>query len=140
MSLVSLACDSILVLPFSATNELAPDGTIQSFTVGPEGAITLVATTSTAGAVPSYCVGLSTGQVAVPNVRVFHSRKTTLLIISQYGSGTASVIPTEGDYLHFSNNSDITTFPVPTTGIQGAAEPHMVYPYGDEIFIPDKVS
>jgi hypothetical protein len=47
------------------------NGTIQSFTVGPEGAISLVDTFSSGGSGPEYCAGLSTGQVAVTNVRVF---------------------------------------------------------------------
>ena len=67
-------------------------------------------------------------------------RITTLLTTAQYGSGTARVVPTEGDYLHFSNDSDIWTFPIPTTGTDGASEPHMTYQFGSEVFIPDKVS
>lgn len=58
----------------------------------------------------------------------------------QYGSGTARVVPTKDHNLHFSNDSDIWTFPVPTTGTQGVSEPHMTYQYGNEVFIPDKVS
>ncbi|KAH0828704.1 Lactonase, 7-bladed beta-propeller-domain-containing protein [Lanmaoa asiatica] len=104
------------------TNENHPAGAIQSFIVGPEGAVTLVDTISSGGSLPAYCAGLSTGQVAVAN----------------YGSGTARVVPTEGDYLHFSNDSDIWTFPVPTTGTQGVSEAHMTYQYGNELFIPDK--
>ncbi|KAH0828711.1 Lactonase, 7-bladed beta-propeller-domain-containing protein [Lanmaoa asiatica] len=107
-----------------ATNENSPDGTIQSFTVGREGAVTLVDTVSSGGSIPAYCAGLSTGQVAVPN----------------YSSGTVRVIPTEGDYLHFANDSDIWTFPAPTTGTQGVSEPHMTYQHGSELFIPDKGS
>ncbi|KAH0832050.1 Lactonase, 7-bladed beta-propeller-domain-containing protein [Lanmaoa asiatica] len=105
-----------------ATNQNTPDGAIQSFTVGLKGAITLVDTISSGGSRPPYCAGLSSGQVAVPN----------------YSSGTARVIPTEGDYLHFTNDSKIWTFPIPTTGTQGVSEPHMTYQYGSELFIPDK--
>ncbi|KIJ16219.1 hypothetical protein PAXINDRAFT_113991 [Paxillus involutus ATCC 200175] len=105
-----------------ATNENTPGGALQSFTVGPEGAITLVDTISSGGSGPPYCGGLSTGQVAVVD----------------YNSGTARVVPTKGDYLHFSNDSTIVTFPVPTTGTQGMSEPHMAYSYYDELFIPDK--
>ncbi|KAF9235474.1 Lactonase, 7-bladed beta-propeller-domain-containing protein [Melanogaster broomeanus] len=100
-------------------------GVLSSFTVGPEGAMTLVDTIysgGSGGTGPSYCAGLSTGQVAVTN----------------YYSGTARVVPTERDYLHFSDDSTIVTFPVPTTGTQGMSEPHMTYQYYDELFIPDK--
>ncbi|KAF9235472.1 Lactonase, 7-bladed beta-propeller-domain-containing protein [Melanogaster broomeanus] len=105
-----------------ATNQNTPGGALQSFTVGPQGAITLVDTISSGGNDAAYCAGLSTGQVAVVN----------------YGSGTARVFPTERDYLHFSNDSTIVTFPVPTTGTLGVSEPHMTYQYYDELFIPDK--
>ncbi|KAF8444000.1 putative isomerase YbhE [Boletus edulis BED1] len=105
-----------------AVNQNAPDGAVQSFTVSPNGANTLVDTVSSGGNGPPYCSALSTGQVAVVN----------------YNSGTARVVPTEGDYLHFSNDSDIWTFPVPTTSTEGRAEPHMTYEYDNEIFIPDK--
>lgn len=106
-----------------ATNENVPTGALQSFTVGPEGALTLVDTAYSGGSGPPYCGGLSTGQVAIAN----------------YGSGTARVIPTTTDPLHFStNDSTIVTFPVPTTGTQGVSEPHMAYQYGEELLIPDK--
>ncbi|KAF8548730.1 putative isomerase YbhE [Imleria badia] len=105
-----------------ATNENVPHGDIQSFTVGSEGALTLVDTVSSGGSGPPYCAGLSTGQVAVVN----------------YGSGTARVVPTKDHGLHFSKDSDVWTFPVPTTGTQGVSEPHMTYQYGSEVFIPDK--
>ena len=65
---------------------------------------------------------------------------TTSLTTTQYGSGSARIVPTEGDYLHFSNYSDIWTFPVPTSGTLGVSRPHMIYQYGNEVFIPDKVS
>ncbi|KAI9566074.1 Lactonase, 7-bladed beta-propeller-domain-containing protein [Boletus coccyginus] len=107
-----------------ATNENGPEGAIQSFTVGPDGAITLVDTFSSGGSWPPYCAGLSKGQVAVVN----------------YGSGTMRVVPTQADHLHFSNNSDIWTFPIPTTGTEGISEPHMTYQCGNEVFIPDKGS
>ncbi|KAN0082535.1 Lactonase, 7-bladed beta-propeller domain containing protein [Tylopilus felleus] len=103
-----------------ATNENVPNGAIQSFTVGPKGALTLVDTFSSGGSGPPYCAGLSTGQVAVAN----------------YGSGTASVIPTESDHLHFSKGSHVAKFP--TNGPEGVSEPHMTYQYGNEVFIPDK--
>ncbi|KAG6370799.1 hypothetical protein JVT61DRAFT_11007 [Boletus reticuloceps] len=93
-----------------AVNYNVLDGPVQSFTVDP------------GGSRPPYCSALSTGQVAVVN----------------YNSGTACVVPTEGNYLHFSSDSDIWTFPVSTTGTEGRAEPHMFYEYGSEIFIPDK--
>lgn len=69
---VCLLCyDSTQALPpTSATNENVPNGAIQSFTVGPKGALTLVDTFSSGGSGPPYCAGLSTGQVAVANVRV----------------------------------------------------------------------
>ncbi|KAG0702659.1 Lactonase, 7-bladed beta-propeller-domain-containing protein [Suillus ampliporus] len=105
-----------------ATNENVPVGSLQSFTVGPEGALTLVDTADSGGSGPPYCGGLTTGQVAIAN----------------YGSGTARVIPTTADPLHFSNDSTIVTFPVPTTGTQGVSEPHMAYQYGEELLIPDK--
>ncbi|OAX42742.1 putative isomerase YbhE [Rhizopogon vinicolor AM-OR11-026] len=105
-----------------ATNENVPAGALQSFTVGPEGALTLVDTADSGGSGPPYCGGLSTGQVAVVN----------------YGSGTARVIPTTTDPLYFLNDSTIVTFPVPTTGTQGVSEPHMTYQYGEELLIPDK--
>jgi hypothetical protein len=64
----------------------------------------------------------------------------SMLNAYQYGSGTARVIPTTTDLLHFSiNDSTTVTFPVPTTGTQGASEPHMVYQYGEELLITDKV-
>jgi len=81
-----------------------------------------VDTFSSGGSGPEYCTGLSTGQVAVSN----------------YDSGTARVVPTYDDYLHFSNDSDIWTFPVPTTGTQGVSIPHMTYQFRSEVFIPDK--
>jgi hypothetical protein len=63
-----------------------------------------------------------------------------MLNLYQYGSGTARVIPTTTDPLHFStDDSTIVTFPVPTTGTQGVSEPHMAYQYGEELLIPDKV-
>ncbi|KAI9566075.1 Lactonase, 7-bladed beta-propeller-domain-containing protein [Boletus coccyginus] len=105
-----------------ATNQKSPEGAIQSFTVGPDGAITLVDTFNSGGSWPNYCAGLSTGQVAVTN----------------YDSGTMRVVPTQADHLHFSNNSDIWTFPTPTTGTESGSEPHMTYQYHTEVFIPDK--
>ncbi|KAH7890467.1 Lactonase, 7-bladed beta-propeller-domain-containing protein [Phlebopus sp. FC_14] len=105
-----------------ATNENVPSGALQSFTVGAQGAITLVDTIASGGAGPPYCAALSTGQVAIVN----------------YNSGTARVVPTTTDPLHFSNDSAIVTFPVPITGTQGMSEPHMTYQYYDELFIPDK--
>ncbi|KAG2151600.1 Lactonase, 7-bladed beta-propeller-domain-containing protein [Suillus bovinus] len=106
-----------------AVNENVPAGALQSFTVGPEGALTLVDTISSGGSSPPYCGGLSTGQVAIVN----------------YGSGTASVIPTTTDLLHFSTDDNtVVTFPVPTTGTQGMSEPHMTYQYYEELLIPDK--
>ncbi|KAG1823198.1 Lactonase, 7-bladed beta-propeller-domain-containing protein [Suillus variegatus] len=105
-----------------AVNENQPTGALQSFMVGPEGALTLVETAYSGGSGPPYCSGLSTGQVAIVN----------------YGSGTARVIRTT-DPLHFSaDDSTIVTFPVPTAGTQGVSEPHMVYQYGKELLIPDK--
>lgn len=133
-------CDLYRVLPTSATNENAPNGTIQSFTVGRQGAITLVDTISTGGSIPAYCAGLSTGQIAVPNVWDLLTLCGPPLTAIQYSSGSVSLIPTEGDYLHFCNASDVLTFPAPTTGTRGASEPHMVYQYGSEVFVPDKVS
>jgi hypothetical protein len=63
-----------------------------------------------------------------------------MLNLYQYGSGTARVIPTTTDPLHFStDDSTIVTFPVPTTGTQGVSEPHMAYQYGEELLISDKV-
>ena len=85
--------------------------------------------------------------LACPQVRLRSStyapsqpRMTAPLTTTQYNSGTARVVPTEGDYLHFSNDSDVWTFPIPTTGTEGAAEPHMTFQFGSEVFIPDKVS
>ncbi|KAG9311399.1 hypothetical protein JVU11DRAFT_8510 [Chiua virens] len=93
-----------------AVNEKSPDGAVQSFTIGTEGSITLRDTFSSGGNSPTYCAGLSTGQVAVTN----------------YVSGTARVIPTEGDPLYFSNDSSIWTFPVPIT----AFLPDYFIPFG----------
>ena len=97
-------------------------------------------TFSSGGSGPEYCAGLSTGQVAVSNVRVIAILYNHSLTVAQYDSGTARVIPTYDDYLHFSNDSDIWTFPVPTTGTLGVSIPHMNYQFGSEVFIPDKVS
>lgn len=82
----SLDCDSTRIFSFtaSATNENVPDGAIQSFTVGSEAALTLVDTVSSGGSGPPYCAGLSTGQVAVANVRVFtisHNRSVDHFIV-----------------------------------------------------------
>ena len=75
-----------------------------------------------------------------PTYAYSQPRITTSLTAAQYNSGTVRVVPTEGDYLHFSNDSDIWTFPIPTTGTEGVSEPHMTYQFGSEVFIPDKVS
>jgi len=111
--------------------------------VGPEGALTLVDTADSGGSGPPYCGGLTTGQVAVVNVRLSCILSVHLscadLLENQYGSGTARVIPTATDPLYFSNDSTIVTFPVPTTGTQGVSEPHMAYQYSEELLIPDKV-
>ncbi|KAH7926572.1 putative isomerase YbhE [Leucogyrophana mollusca] len=106
-----------------ATNENTPGG-LQSFEVGPSGSLSAaIDTVYSGGDGPPYCGGLPGGQVAVVN----------------YNSGTARVVPTTYDPLHFDiNASTIITFPVPTTGDQGMSEPHMAYPYGDELLIPDK--
>ncbi|KAI9566628.1 Lactonase, 7-bladed beta-propeller-domain-containing protein [Boletus coccyginus] len=98
-----------------ATNEIIPNGNIQSFMVGCEGAVTLVDTFSSGGSSPEYCAGLSTGQVGVVNR-----------------------VSSTDDYLHFSNNSNIWTFPVPTNSTQLVARPHMIYEYESKVFIPDK--
>jgi len=107
--------------------------------VGCEGALALVDTFSSGGSGPEYCAGLSTGQVGVTNVRDFATSYNTPLTPVQYESGTARIVPTTDDYLHFSNNSNIWTFPVPTNSTQGVARPHMIYEYESEVFIPDKV-
>ena len=66
---VCLPCDLTRVRSSSAVNENTPNGAMQFFTVYHEGTISLVDTFSSGGNGPPYCGGLSTGQVAVVNVR-----------------------------------------------------------------------
>ncbi|EGN94490.1 hypothetical protein SERLA73DRAFT_114730 [Serpula lacrymans var. lacrymans S7.3] len=103
-----------------AVNENTP-GALQSFTVGPEGALTGPYDTAYSGGDgPPYCAQLTTGQVGIMN----------------YGSGTGRIIPTLEDQLYFSNDSTTITFPSPPA--PNVSLPHMAYQYGSEVFVPDK--
>jgi 6-phosphogluconolactonase (cycloisomerase 2 family) len=51
-----------------ATNENS-NGAVESFTINSDGSVTSVATQSSGGADPAFLLPLSTGQVAIMNVR-----------------------------------------------------------------------
>ena len=46
------------------------DGALQSLTIGPAGAVSVVDTVASGGGSPAFTVPLSNGEVAVMNVRV----------------------------------------------------------------------
>ena len=97
------------LVSFSAINEIMPDGTMQSF---PEGAITLVYTFSSGG--PVLNTTLVCPQVTLQSPMHAPSQPciTTSLTTTQFNSGTACVVSNYGDYLHFSNDSDVWMFPI----------------------------
>ena len=49
-------------------NEISPVGNLQSFSVGPDGGLTLVDTVSSGGNGPTFTNPLSTGEVTAMNV------------------------------------------------------------------------
>ncbi|KAI0343791.1 putative isomerase YbhE [Trametopsis cervina] len=98
-----------------AVNENTP-GALQSFTVGPQGALTgPVGQINSQGGSPAFTAALSTGQVAIMN----------------YNTGNGLIIPTTTDPLHFSNSASLITFPA------SVSHPHMAVQYNNEVFVPD---
>ncbi|THH16791.1 hypothetical protein EW146_g3915 [Bondarzewia mesenterica] len=90
-------------------------GELQSYTVGPQGALTgPVGQTSSGGDSPAFTVALKTGQVAIMN----------------YNSGNGFILPTTPDPLHFGSAS-LITFPA------SVSHPHMVLEHGNEVLVPD---
>lgn len=66
--------DRAALIPCSAVNE-NDDGALQSFTIGPQGALTgPFDTIATQGGAPAFNAPLAGGQVAVMNVRLLHSQ------------------------------------------------------------------
>lgn len=96
-------------------------GALQSYIIRSNGSLTNpVDTVSSGGIGPPFAAGVSTGQVAIVN----------------YRGGSAKIIPTTSDPLHFARNAALITFPPPKGG---ASHPHMALQHGNEIFVPDLV-
>jgi len=101
-----------------AVNEISPVGNLQSFSVGPDGGLTLVDTVSSGGNGPTFTNPLSTGEVTAMN----------------FGSPNCSLVATvPGDPLHFQKDSPVVEFPV--NG--GPSNPHMSLEFNGEVFVPD---
>ncbi|PIL23474.1 hypothetical protein GSI_14785 [Ganoderma sinense ZZ0214-1] len=100
-----------------SVSEVSPIGGLQSFTIGPEGALSSpIDTISSEGDRPAFTVPLSTGQVAVVN----------------FDGGNALVVPTEAENpLEFVSSFTPIVFDAPIS------HPHMVLEHGSEVFIPD---
>ncbi|KAF9531433.1 putative isomerase YbhE [Crepidotus variabilis] len=98
-----------------AVNE-NPTGALQSFTVGQDGALTLVDTVNTGGNGPTFTAVLSTGEVTGLN----------------FGSASMAIVPTDpNDPLKFVDSpNNLVSFPVPSN-------PHMSLEHKGEVFIPD---
>ncbi|EPQ51347.1 putative isomerase YbhE [Gloeophyllum trabeum ATCC 11539] len=101
-----------------AVNEVT-EGALQSYVVGPEGALAgPVDTIPSGGDAPAYCGALSSGQVAVMN----------------YNSGNGKIIPVESGGLVFDKSARVVTFPPPEGGV---SHPHEAIQDGDEVLVPD---
>ncbi|KAI0029136.1 putative isomerase YbhE [Vararia minispora EC-137] len=114
-----------------ATNENSPGG-VQSFVVGPSGALMPFATAPSDGDAPAFASMLSTGQIAAMNYIMPHPRLTDS---PQYNTGNGAFITLDsGDPLHFGANHDIT-FPIREQG--NVSHPHMAFEHNGELFVPD---
>jgi len=101
-----------------ATNEIE-QGSLQSFSVGPQGNISSpIDTISSGGNGPTFILPHSTGQVAAMN----------------FGSGSGLVTATTSSALQFDQSSSLITFPVPEGS---TSHPHSAYEFGKEILVPD---
>ncbi|TFK50329.1 putative isomerase YbhE [Heliocybe sulcata] len=95
------------------------NGALQSYMVGPEGALAgPVDTIETGGGAPAFAAGLTTGQVAVMN----------------YNSGNGKIVPTTNGGLLFDKTAPLITFPPPAGGV---SHPHMAIQNGAEVLVPD---
>ncbi|KAK6977302.1 isomerase YbhE [Favolaschia claudopus] len=92
---------------FYAVNEVDV-GALQSYAISPAGGLTLLDSVASGGNGPAFCVPLSTGQVAIMNLK----------------AGTK-----------FDNSTSVLlTFPPPAGGV---SHPHMAVEHGKEVLVPD---
>lgn len=128
-------CAQITLFANSAVNENTP-GALQSFVIGQNGALTgPISTINSQGGSPAFTTALSTGEVAIMNVRYKLSLAPAPRLTEwpQYNTGNGMIIPTTTDPLHFSSAASLITFPA------GVSHPHMAVQHNGEILVPDLV-